>query len=258
MQKSKILSGVHRGIAIYDLQYPQHNQKLLANIERYMKDHPIDYLVYGGDTLDMTSLNHHEPKNYRDLEGRRAKKDYDEVSTILRRHRSLVGKDTKIYYLMGNHEEWSERFIDKYPMLEGLLEVDKNLPFKELNIEVIAPRKYAKIGKLHFIHGDVFGKYCPVFHAKKMVELYNRNVVYGDRHQYQSYIKASPVDINDKHGAWCIPASCDINPEWNRDKPNNWVNGFGVFYISGDMFEIYTVVAMSGNFISPEGKLYKL
>lgn len=261
MSSQKLSKGasLSKGVALFDLHYPDHNRRLLENVTRYLGRHRFDYIVYGGDTLDMGCISRHAIKenNWGALEGKRLKDDYRGMSTILRTHRRLQPK-AEIYYLRGNHQEWVDEVVRKLPSLEGLLEEHVHLPLEEVGAKIIAPRKHAKIGKLHFIHGDVFGKYVPVFHSKKVVELYNRNVVYGDRHQYQSYVKASPIDLDDKHGAWCIPTMGNLNPRWAKDRPNNWVNGFAVFYILGSKFSVYPIISVDGNFISPEGERYGL
>jgi hypothetical protein len=194
----------------------------------------------------------------RSLEGKRLKKDYEDFSKILRRHRKIAGKECAAYYFMGNHEEWAEKLVDHLPTLEGFIEPENNLPFEKLNIKVIPPRRAMKIGHLHFIHGDIDrGGYGSLHHAKKVVDLYGRSVVYGDKHTQQSFTRISPIDINEAHTAYAIPCLADIKPKWNRDKPNAWLNGFAVFYIreNGD-FNLYTVAAIDNSFTAPNGYTY--
>jgi hypothetical protein len=250
---------VKKGILLYDLQYPNHNPKLLKLWEQYLADHEWDYLIYGGDIMDMDAISHHALKagNIRDIEGKRLKDDYNYVSEMLTRHRNIVGSSTDIYWLQGNHEDWAEKLVDKIPGLEGLIEVEANLPLQELGIKVIEPRGYLKLGKLHFIHGDIGRGYTPVFHAKKVVETYNRNVVYGHHHTLQTATKLSPLGIQETHTAHCIPCMADTTPQWNQGKPTAWLNGFGVFYVSRSSFTVLPVVAAQDSFISPEGHLYK-
>ena len=186
------------------------------------------------------------------------KKDYEEAGEILRRHRQIVGKDCKITFFLGNHEEWGRKFVDKYPTLEGLIEPEIMLPLEELGMEVIEPRHLKKIGKIHFIHGDIHrGNFVSAAHAKKIVETYNRNVVYGHHHTQQSYTKISPAGIQDTHTAFCVPCLANTNPEWAGDRPNSWLNGFGVFYVSPTNFHLQTVVAVHNSFIAPNGKEYR-
>lgn len=246
-------------LIIPDIQFPNHNSQLLVNVEKYMADEKWDNLVYLGDSLDMDAISHFalDSGNNRALEGKRLKKQYAEFSKILRRHRKIVGKKCGITFFMGNHEENPERFIDKYPTLEGMLEVEENIPFRELNIDIVPPRAFKKIGKAYFIHGDIGQGYMPVCHSKKVVETYNRNVIYGHSHTFQAFTKVSPMGIDETHTAYCLPALADINPEWSKDKPNRWLNGFGVMYSNDTHFILIPIVAVYNGFIAPNGKFYK-
>src|ERR1019366_6276824 len=105
------------GIILADLQFPNDNPILLNSVEKYMASRRWDFLVYLGDMLDMDAISHHamEAGEFRNLEGKRLKKDYEAFEKILRRHRKIVGKDCQVYYFFGNHEEWAARLIDHMP-----------------------------------------------------------------------------------------------------------------------------------------------
>lgn len=247
------------GLILADQQFPNDNPILLNKVEKYMASRRFDFLVYLGDGLDMDAISHHaiESGNRRDTEGKRLKKDYAAYEKILRRHRKIVGKHCKITYFMGNHEEWGDKFVDMFPMLEGMVEPKFNLPFDELGIEMIEPRHFKQIGKLLFVHGDLDkGAYGSVHHAKKAVELYNKNIVYGDKHTLQVFTKISPFGMDESHSAYAIPCLADIRPKWNRNKPTAWLNGFGVFFVDGDGFTVLPIVAIRNSFIAPDGHRY--
>lgn len=247
-----------RGIILADLQFPNHNPKLLKLWEEYLASQKWDFLIYLGDFADMDAISHHaiSAGDFRALEGKRLKKDYAEMSEILRRHRKIVGPDCKSFFFLANHEEWAEKFVNKYPMLEGMLEIENNLPLKELNIELIGYRQHLRLGKIYFIHGDISRGYTPVNHARKMIDIYGRNIVYGHHHTLQVSTKLSPAGIDETHTGWCVPALCNINPDWAGGRPNQWLNGFATFYVTPSSFSIFPVVAAKNRFISPEGTLY--
>lgn len=248
------------GIILADQQFPNDNPVLLTVVEKYMASKHWDYVVYLGDGLDMDAISHHalQAGDRRSTEGKRLKKDYEAYSKILRRHRKIVGPKCKMIYFLGNHEEWADRMVDMFPGIEGMIEPRQCLPFDELNIEVVDYRKFKKIGKILFLHGDQDkGAYGSVHHAKKYVEMYNRNIVYGDKHTLQVFTKISPAGMDDTHTGFAIPCLADIRPKWNRSKPTAWLNGFGVFYLTEQRFSVIPIVAISNGFISPEGDLYQ-
>src|SRR6266849_53365 len=169
------------GIILADQQFPNDNPILLNSVEKYMASRHWDIAVYLGDGLDMDAISHHaiESGNRRVMENKRLKKEYAAYGKILRRHRKILGPKCKIIYFLGNHEEWAERYVDEHPELEGMVEPQYCLPFDELNIQLIEPRHFKQIGKILFVHGDLDkGTYGSVHHAKKAVELYNKNIVY--------------------------------------------------------------------------------
>lgn len=250
---------VKKGILLYDLQYPNHNPRLLQLWEQYLKSETWDYLIYGGDIMDMDAISHHalSSGDLRSLEGKRLKDDYAYIAKMLTRHRSIVGDKTQMYYLNGNHEDWADKLVSKFPGLEGMIEPAENLPFKELGIKVVEPRGFLKIGKVHFIHGDInSGGYTPQNVAKKVVDVYNRNVVFGHHHTLQSFTKSSPIGIDETHTAHCIPCMADTKPGWARGMPTRWLNGFGVFYVTPTAFTILPIVAANNCFVTPEGRFY--
>lgn len=250
----------YAGIILADQQFPNDNPVLLNNVEKYMRSRKWDFLIYLGDGMDMDAISHHafEANNRRGMEGKRLKKDYENYGKILRRHREIVGDRCKIVYFLGNHEEWAEKLVDTFPGLEELVEPRYNLPFDELGIEIVSYRHFKKIGKILFLHGDQDkGFYTSIHHAKKYVELYNRNLVYGDKHTLQVFTKISPAGMDDTHTAYAIPCLADIRPKWNRDKPTAWLNGFGVFFITEDNFTVLPIVSIHNRFIAPDGILYE-
>ena len=249
---------VQSGIILADQQFPNDNPLLLHNVEKYMSSRRWDYVIYLGDGLDMDAVSHFalDHNDNRSLEGKRLKRDYEAYSKILRRHREIVGKKCKIFYFLANHEEWAEQLVDQFPGLEGLIEVENNLPFGELGIEIVQYRDFKKIGKMLFVHGDLDKAYSSIHHAKKYVDMYNRNIVYGHHHTLQTFTKVSPAGIEDTHTGYSIPCLANIHPKWNRNKPTSWLNGFGVFFLTETNFSVYPIVAVHNHFIAPNGKYY--
>ena len=144
---------------------------------------------------------------------------------------------------------WLEQYIDKIPELEGFAEIERNLNLKDW--EIIPYRQTVKVGKIYFHHGEYTGKH----HASKMVDTFERNIVYGHLHSQQSYTKVTPIDCQ-PHTAISMPCACEVNPQYMKDRPSAWVNGFGVFYIHPDNnFNIYPVISSNGHFVF-QGEYY--
>jgi len=124
-----------------------------------------------------------------------------------------------------------------------LSEIERNVNLKDW--EVIPYHQTTKIGKLYFHHGEYTAKY----HSGKMVDVYERNIIYGHLHTFQAFTKVTPVD-GSAHMAMSMPCACDLNPQYMKDKPSAWVNGFGVFYIQDNgNFNVVPVIATKGHFV---------
>lgn len=242
------------GICIADLHFPNHNQKLWENILRIIDDIKPSYFVFLGDQLDMDAVNHWdiEQGNKRGMEGKRLRKTYDDFNSQIMDQLNLSLPDyCRKIFLLGNHCNFIEKYIDKIPELEGFAEVRRNVHLD--NWEVIDNKGFAKIGKMYFTHGDILknGK----FHTDKMVQVSERNIFYGHFHTLQSFVKVNSFDC-EPHMAMCIPCACDKNPDYMKNKPSAWVNGFGVFYIMPNgNFNIYPVISSKDHFIF-NGKYY--
>lgn len=238
MKKPKV------GIAVYDLHFPLHQSILWANILTLAAEIKPDYFILGGDNLDMTPLSHwiHDKGEARKLEGKRIKEDYENFNRDVIDPLNEILRGCEKHFLEGNHEDWAEQYIDRNPQAEGFYELRNNLNIKDWKYYKYG--EICQIGKMHFIHGT----YTNDAHAKKHVGTYERNIFYGHCHDFQVYSKVTPVD-NDPHMGMSIPCACHTNPDYMRNKPNRWVNGFLIFEIFKDgYFQAHPIISIDGSF----------
>jgi hypothetical protein len=244
------MPNIKTGICVFDIHHPNHDKGLWENIVKVVKELKPDYFVFGGDNMDMVSVSHwlHDKGDRRHLEGKRLKSEYDTFQTEILDRLNLPKHCRKIF-LLGNHESWLEKYIDKCPELEGFAEIDKCLKLKDW--EIYKYHQIAKIGKIYFTHGDYTTKYT----ASKTLEVFGRNIVVGHGHTFEVHTKITPIDC-EAHTCIEMPCACDKNPEYMRDKPSAWVNGFGVFYFHPNgNFNIYPIISSKGHFVF-EGRYY--
>jgi len=248
----KVQPNIVRGIAFYDMHHPKHDQRLWNNLLRFAEDFRPTAWVFGGDNMDMEPVSHWIGNKRRKIEGLRLCEDYESFNRdVLARVDALLPEDAERIFLLGNHEDWVEQYIDEHPEVEGFLEVRKNLNLERWDVYDYG--EVAKIGKLHFIHGEYFN----IHHAHKTGQVYGRNVVMGHTHTYQVHTHTVPTDV-ESHSAIALPCGCHLNPNYRKNKPNAWVTGFGVFYVHPNgNFDLYPVIAVNGSFIAPNGTLYE-
>lgn len=124
-------------IVIPDMQVPYHDEKSLAAVEQFMKEHEWDFYINLGDFMDLDCISSHNKNNLRQVEGKRILKDYEIGNEIFDRHQRIVrenNKDAEFVLLEGNHEWRVERYIDANPQIEGMVEIQEGLKLKERGV----------------------------------------------------------------------------------------------------------------------------
>jgi predicted phosphodiesterase len=238
---------IKRAIILPDIHYPHHEKKAMAAIVKFLADFKPDYLIYLGDQLSLDMVSFWTKDKPLLKEGQRLHYEYDGFDKeILSVHEKIVGKKCQKVWFVGNHEYRVQRYLEQTPELEGLLEAETYLKLKKRGFKVIEFNKIYELGKLMLIHGWYYNRY----HAAKTVEQFENSVCYAHTHNPQEFFKVSPIDSSKYHGAFCLPCLCSLNPDYHKNKPNNWINGFGVVYLHEDgFFNLYKVIINKGKFI---------
>lgn len=249
---------IYRVVVLPDMQVPYNDEKTLYAIEKYLADNTWDEYINLGDFMDFDCISFYTKGKPRQTEAKRILNDYDVANKILDKHQSIIRKNNKkakFVYLEGNHEYRVERYLDEYPQLEGIIEVEKGLRLKERKFSWI--RSYDKgilyrIGNAYFHHG----KYIILHHTKKMVDHYGVSIFYGHTHDVQLYSKVNYGNNKTLVGQ-SLGCLCKYDQEYIKDNPTNWQQAFGVFYfLPNGFFTYYVPRIFNHTFISPGGKIY--
>lgn len=239
-------------VELFDMHVPFNIP--LEPVFKYLEDLKKEYwkldLVLGGDQLDLAAISHWNKDNRRVVEGMRLQDDIDKMNAILDRLDKICLGDK--YWFMGNHEDWMNQFVDQYPALEGVLDLEKMLRLKERGYKIIPINKYVKIGKFYYIHGITTSAY----HARATVQRVGRTVIYGHCHNVQSFTVCSPIDSRDIHRGISMPCLCTLQPLYGKNRQNNWSNGFGVSFINGDICQHHIIDIFNNRFIGLNGRGY--
>lgn len=243
---------VRRGIAVFDLHHPKHDKKLWANILRFTEDFDPDIFVFGGDNQDLEVVSHWVGNKRKVVEGKRLKKDFDTFNDdILDPLDCILRDDVERVFHLGNHEDWLYQYLEVHPEMEGLIEFELNLHLDKWRM--LQYGEVSKFGHLHATHGT----YCNLHHAMKTAQVYGRSMMYGHLHTLQTHTLVTPLDSL-PYAATAIPCACHMNPDYAKNRPNSWTNGFAVYYIQPNgLFNLYPVVAIDGCFVSPDGTIYE-
>ena len=209
-------------------------------------------IILQGDFMDCAAFSAWDLDKKRKMEGRRWKKEYAQGNKELDDLQKIT---KKITYLGGNHEDRVERYLDKNPEVEGIVEVENVLRLKERGIKFIpwTSQQMYKTGKLYWTHGYYGGKYF----ANKNLETFGCNIVSAHLHKPQTMFKTAKM--SEAIMSWGVGCLSSREPEYLRGKPSTANNGFGITYIKPNgKFSFYPInMSKDGSFIY-NGKEFKI
>ncbi|QDP47841.1 MAG: hypothetical protein Unbinned400contig1004_10 [Prokaryotic dsDNA virus sp.] len=147
------------------------------------------------------------------------------------------------YMLQGNHDEWLDMFVEKFPYLKGYT-FRKACLLDERGYKYYEHNKPLKLGKINFIHGA----YATTYHAKKHLEAYGSNICYGHTHDVQRHT-LTKLDSG-TIAAWsmgCLKNMSGDKNKWLRGRLHNWCHAFGIItWQSNGNFQIEVIDIQKG------------
>jgi Calcineurin-like phosphoesterase len=248
-------------VAVFDLHYPKYDKDTWDITLQYVVDEQPEVFIFGGDQFHFDCISHHTKhtpifrtrRSYmNDIEG------FNERCLIpLER---VLPKNCEKIWIIGNHEDWEQDLINEQPELEGAIGHTRLLRLEERGWTIIPLGHAYRLGKLNVIHGEILtgiGNQAGMFPSKKAIELYAGNVLAGHTHAPQTFTKISPVNARNKWQAHISPIAGDANPEYLRNRPTAWLNGFNRIDVMADGgFNYYPLLVVNGR-LAWNGKVYK-
>lgn len=151
-----------------------------------------DNIVLLGDFLDLTSLSHWEKNNRLKMEGVRYREDIDAGNAAIDEiFRNVDTNKCNIVWHLGNHEEWSYKYLELNPQLEGHIDLLADLKLRKRGIKnIVAYRKYSEIEGVLFTHAPMNAANMPIggkFAAQKASEITSKSMVFAHTHSAQMY-----------------------------------------------------------------------
>jgi hypothetical protein len=218
------LSEIDTGIHIFDSHWPFHidHNPLLD----FIQDTRPKYITLGGDIWDLGFLSHHHFKDFKrwgtDEVIRKLNEEREGFTAFLEQIRN-VAKKADITYLLGNHEDWIQDFVNEFPQVNETT-IHTLLPLSKLAIVTVPVGRTYNIGHLYFAHGENYGTANP---AKRAVETSHKSIMIGHHHTDLVWSVSSDVDDAERYKALCVPCMCKKDLEYANHKPNRWSTGFG-------------------------------
>lgn len=220
-------------MVVSDLHFPFEDKESINITKKVAQLYKPNYFVINGDLVDMYSLSFWDknPDNFD------VKHELNLAKSYLKDMRKLLGKDTTMVYLEGNHEARLQRYLWKNPELANLdvLKMENLLDLDELNIKWVGGEMdYWKktsgsynIGDTRIMHGDnrmngaSTSKYSG-YSIKNTVQTTRKNTVIGHVHRGAVHYNTNEDGtlIGLENGCLCqeIPTA-------------NWQQGFSTFEV---------------------------
>ena len=238
-----------RAIVIPDQHFPLHDQRAINVVLQGIELIKPDIFINLGDVGEWESVSawkwkgkKHPPLEYQlpiiDREIKRVNEGIDQFDEVLDKVECK-----KRYICAGNHDEWlTYGFCEKYPYMTDYTFLEA-CRWKERGYKYLSYNQPLKIGKCTFIHGA----YATTYHAKKHLEAYGENIVYGHTHDIQRH---TLTKLGGTIGAWsmgCLKDMSAMKNKWLRGRLHNWNHAFGIidWFKNGD-FKVEVIEIVKG------------
>ena len=239
---------IQKTVLLPDIHYPHYDERVINSVLAFISDYQPNEVVYMGDQISLDCISGWNRKKPLLKEGQRLLHDYVGFDqNILNPIENIIQPDTRKVFMIGNHEQRLQWYIEEHPELEDLINLERNLHLTQRGYKVIPYNEIHQVGKLNVIHGFYWNKY----HAAKTLDAFEGNVVYAHVHNPQMYAKVSPIDRKGYHTATSLPCLCNIKPDYHKNAPNYWINGFGIVehLPATGFFNVYPIIIIDGSFM---------
>jgi len=214
MITSKGICNPEKKIFIHgDMHCILHDNKVLDIQENICKDYKPDICVNVGDTLNYSSLNHHEMDRGVAID----QKLLDEGAGtyhVLKRVRRWA-KECHLMY--GNHERFAQDFADKFPQFGEYLDFKFVCSIESLGYQLTKLKDVLQIGSAKFVHGDITMYGQPGSKLEKASRTFGHNVFIGHIH-YPAL----------RFGCYSVGLSGQLDQKYNEPTAQRWIHGFGL------------------------------
>ena len=238
-------------IIVGDIHVPEQDEISVKSVLSLMDDIKFDGIINLGDYLNLSCISHWNENKHKTLEGKRLKSDYIAGNALLDEFDKRLPKGAEKHFLIGNHEDWMNQFIEKYPSLDGLFDISSGLKLNERGYKVYPYNDIVRFGRLCITHGIYCGTTPARTHASKLLS----NVLVGHTHSPEMCLIHSPAKEVSVVG-YVNGCLCHMSPDYMKSKPSNWATGVAILYLfPNGWFDVNLIRIVKGRFVYNK-KLY--
>jgi hypothetical protein len=206
--------------------------------------------VCGGDLADFSYISRWSDGIAGMQEGKRLKEDFE---TLREELRFFKKNSKKFLYLEGNHEARVKKYLEKNPVLKGIMSIEGLCSEEKIDYVETENQPYKLLDDLFLAHGLSFNKYFSCWTVEKM----NENIATFHTHRTQSYSISFPTGkIITGYGIGCL---CDTNPAYLAgQRISGHTNSFAIVYIQDDGSWQLDIIPIKNDSCIIAGKQYNL
>jgi len=208
-----------------DSHHPFHDQRTCDMFVDFIAEEQPNMVVLNGDMLDCYNISSF---NKDPLTKETLQEEVDSCYWFLHSIREAAGKDCKIVYIEGNHENRMQRFLwGKAPQLWSLdcLKIEGLLWLDELDIQY---RQSIDIGKFHIYHGSLVRQDAG-YTAKAEYLKNGQSGITGHTHRDAKFTKRTRGGHYVWYENFCM---CDLDAEYINGVAN-WTQGWSMLTTVG-------------------------
>lgn len=256
IKKSTVKSCNNKGFKSYlvisDVHVPYQDVSSCKAILQLMDDVKFDGFVIAGDFMDMAPVSHWNKTKHLTNEHLKLREHYIEGNRLLDEFDKRLPTECDKRFILGNHEDFYNQFIEENPVLEGMLNPIDEVKFKERGYKVYDKiNSFTKLGKLYVVHGLYTGGDVILKHLNN----FSSNVMFGHTHQVGQKYKPC-IGHTMALAGYNIGCLCNRNPDFMKNKPNNWVHSFAIVHVfDNEFFDVELKQIIDGVFVYG-GKVY--
>ena len=226
-----------RVAVLSDIHVPYHSKTALESTVRHTKRKNPNVLLLNGDFADFYAISRHQ----KDPSKRDFKQEMQMIREGLSWLRHQYGKECRIVYKLGNHEErWQHYLWNAAPEIsdDPRMDIAEWIDAKKHGVEVVGDQRPIFLGELPILHGHELGKggvAAPVNPARGLWLRTSGTMLIGHGHRTSHHVE--PDWRHKQTSCWSTGCLCVLTPEYARINKWNWgaaeveVNGVGGFEV---------------------------
>ena len=229
-------------VLVYSDAHTEPDQDLshFSSLGNFICEHRPDVVLDLGDFVSMSAVSHWDAGRKLLMEGRRYQRDIEAgreaIQRLVRpiiqlqdklRHQKKKPYDPKLIHMDGNHEAWVHKYVEQNPVLDGAMDLWKDLGIEDY-FQCLKYKSVLNICGVNFMHAPIAGNDMPIsgMHvASKALQRFSGHVVFGHYHRLEVE-NVTRIDSRCTRAISC-PMFSNVRPHYlSASTPVNITTGF--------------------------------